>query len=631
MKDWSPQKSKELYGLDIWSQDYFDINELGHMEIKIKDKSLDLFQLAGELKERGLRLPLLLRFPGILEHRIELLSSCFSKAIEENAYKGNYRGVFPVKVNQQKHVVEDLVKLGDSHHLGLEAGSKPELLIALSKMKSSKHMIICNGFKDKEYIETAILSQKLNKNIVIVVDRKSELNLILEASKELKIEPQIGFRAKLSTKGSGRWMESSGHKSKFGLTPFEIIEGVNLLKENNMLHTLKLLHFHIGSQIPSILSIKSSIKEGVRFFAELYKLGAPLQYLDVGGGLGVNYDGASKSFGTLNYTEQEYANDVIHIVNSVCNEQSVPHPDIVTESGRSLTAHHSLLITDVLGSNEFLKTKNSPDYEVSSEDHQLLRDLEDISKNLNLENLVESYHDLQQIKKDTLQLFTHGVLNLSQRAFAEKKTLNLASRMHDISADKDEYSELHNHLDEWLTDTYFCNFSIFQSLPDSWAMDQVFPVLPLHRHTEKPERRAIIVDLTCDSDGKINQFIDPNSDTPKSYLEVHQIIDDATPYLMGIFLTGAYQEILGDMHNLFGDTDAVHITLKDSGFKIDHVVAGDSVSDVLRYVQYKPKELLEDFRRDCEMAIENKILKPTQARKLIQHFSDALYGYTYLN
>ncbi len=632
---WNSNKSTELYGVENWGAPFFKINDKGNFcvapDLSQPETEIDLLDLVEQLKNRGTRLPVLVRFPDILKARINHLFGCFKTAIGESGYTGSYKGVYPVKVNQERHLVEDLVKHGGDTGLGLECGSKPELLIALSKMKDPNSLIICNGFKDSDYIETAILSRKLNRNTIVVVDRFSELRVILDAAKKLDVKPSIGFRAKLTTQGSGRWAESSGHKSKFGLSPAEMVQAVQILEEEGVLDCLDLLHFHIGSQVPSILSIKSSLKEASRFFTELYSLGVEPKYMDVGGGLGVDYDGTGSSDSSMNYTDQEYANDVIYTVKSICDEKGVPHPDIVTESGRALVAHSSLLIFDVLGCNNSQAKKDLPP--ITAKDHQVLRDLNDIKVSLNVKNLNEAFNDLAQIKRDVLQLFTYGVLSLNQRALAEELSRNIAIDMRNLIQEQEEIDEEFLYeLDQNLCDIYFCNFSLFQSLPDSWAMEQLFPVTPIHRLNEKPTRRAVLVDLTCDSDGIIDHFIDPTTDAPQKHIEVHQLKSDE-PYYMSVFLTGAYQEILGDMHNLFGDTDAVHVVLNQSGsgYKVDSFVKGDSISDVLKYVSYEPSSLLEQLRGDCEESISQGQLTTGQARILTSHFEEILNGYTYLS
>lgn len=630
MSEWNNRKSADLYGINYWGANFFRVNEQGNVEVKpagATGPGLDLHNLVQDLQERGIRLPILLRFPDIIKSRIELLAGCFARAIEEAKYGGVYRGVYPIKVNQQKHLVEEILEFGQFHRFGLEAGSKPELLISLAQMDTPNAMIICNGFKDQEYIEMALIAQKLGRNTVIVVDRYSELQMIINASKRLNIRPQIGFRAKLNTPSAGRWAETSGAKSKFGLTPSEIVRGVEHLRGENMLDCLQLIHFHIGSQIPSIHSIKSAIKEGARFFTEIYAMGANLKYIDVGGGLGVDYDGSGRSDSSTNYSEQEYANDIVAILQSICDERKVPHPDIISESGRALVAHSTALIFDCLGHNEV----TLKDFSLSNPDKEsrLVQDLYDIYRAVNKDNVNEYYNDLIEKKRDTLQLFTYGVLSLQQRALAEDLFRAIATKIVNIARENKELEDIRYSLEQELSDTYFCNFSVFQSLPDSWALDQLFPIMPIHRLNERPDRRAILVDLTCDSDGHISNFIDVETGGDQKYLEVHNLVP-GQPYYLGAFLTGAYQEILGDLHNLFGDTDAVHVSLTETGYSIDHVVEGDDVKEVLQYVEYQRADLLEKVRKATESSILKGTISRSEARLLLEHYERGLSSYTYL-
>lgn len=628
--EWGTEKSGHLYGINYWGANYFRINKAGNVEVSpqgLEGPKVDLKQLIEDLIERGIRIPILVRFPDIIKARIDLLAGCFAKAIQDQNYKGQYSGVYPIKVNQQRHIVEQIVQWGQLHRFGLEAGSKPELLVTLAMMDTPDALIVCNGFKDPEYIEMALLSQKIGRNTFIVVDRMSELRMIIDASKKLNIRPKIGLRVKLNTQGSGRWAETAGSRSKFGLTPSEIVRSVEILKEEDMLSSLELLHFHIGSQIPSIQSIKAAIKEGARFFTELYAMGAAPKYIDVGGGLGVDYDGSGRSDSSTNYSEQEYANDVVSSLQTICDEKKIPHPDIISESGRFLVAHSSILIFDVLGCNEMEKRDfvlANPEKEVS-----LIRDLWDIHQNVNRGNINEYYNDLIEKKRDILQLFTYGVLSLEQRAKAEDLYWAIATKMVLLAKGVEDAETIVKDLEKDLSDTYFCNFSVFQSLPDSWALEQVFPVMPIQRLQEKPDRKAILVDLTCDSDGHITNFIDIDNGQIQNHLAVHTF-RKGEPYYMGVFMAGAYQEILGDLHNLFGDTDAVYVSTTPNGYSIDHVVEGDAVTDVLSFVEYGKPELLERVRRATETGIAKGSLSPSEARLLLKHYEQGLMGYTYL-
>ncbi len=630
MSDWTVKKSSDLYGINYWGADFFRINTQGNVEITPAGSNgpgLDLHNLVLDLQERGIRMPILLRFPDIIKTRIELLAGCFARAIEEAKYGGVYRGVYPIKVNQQKHLVEEILEFGQFHRFGLEAGSKPELLISLAQMDTPGALIICNGFKDQEYIEMALISQRLGRNTFIVVDRFSELPMIIAASKRLNIRPNIGLRVKLNTPGSGRWSETSGAKSKFGLTPSEIVRGVEILRSENMLDCLQLMHFHIGSQIPSIHAIKAAMKEGARFFAEIYAMGANLKYIDVGGGLGVDYDGSGRSDSSTNYSEQEYANDIVATLQSICDEKKVPHPDIISESGRALVAHSTLLVFDVLGHNE----NTLRDYILVNPDKEsrLVQDLWDIYRSVSKENVNEYYNDLVEKKRDTLQLFTYGVLSLEQRAKAEDLFRAIATKIVNICRENSELEDIRYALEQELSDSYFCNFSVFQSLPDSWALDQLFPIMPIHRLQERPDRRAVLVDITCDSDGNITNFIDAESGGEQKYLEVHTLYQ-GQPYYLCAFLTGAYQEILGDLHNLFGDTDAVHVSLTENGYQIDHVVEGDDIKEVLQYVEYNRADLLERVRKATESSILKGTISRSEARLLLEHYERGLSSYTYL-
>ena len=630
MQNWSNEKSAELYGINEWGAGYFKINAKGNISICPNPKNspgVDLKELTEDLLERGIRAPILIRFPDIVKERINLLSSCFNKAISDNNYQGEYCGVYPIKVNQNRDLVKHIVEYGREVNLGLEAGSKPELLVVLAQSsKNTESLIICNGFKDEEYIETALLAQKLGRKIIIVVDRKSELPLILKVADRLNTKAAIGLRVKLYAKGSGKWVESSGARSKFGLTPHEICESFDMLREHNALDCLRLVHFHIGSQVKSIQSIKESLKEGTKYFAELYKMGATeLKYLDVGGGLGVDYDGTRSSDSSTNYTEQEYANDVIDIVIQTCKRHEVPHPNIVTESGRALVAHHSILIFNVLGANQL--SRDHHDVVPRDQDSPVIQNLLDIYNNLNTNNINESYNDVLSLRDDALRLYTLGYLSLEERAKAEKLLWANFTKLHGIVKNNPDYEDLASSLEGSLCDTYYCNFSIFQSMPDAWAVKHHFPAMPIHRLNEEPSRRAILVDLTCDSDGKIDSFVE--NFVPKSSLAVHTLNNDEAYYL-GVFLLGAYQEALGDLHNLFGDTDSVDVVITENGYSVEHVVEGDSVSEVLSYSQYDRKDLVSSIRMAIERGIcENKITK-NDAKILMRNYEEGLLGYTYL-
>ncbi|HWU43390.1 MAG TPA: biosynthetic arginine decarboxylase [Bdellovibrio sp.] len=630
MSNWSPEKSAALYGINNWGNGYFRINSSGTVSVTpmgANGPAVDLHELTQDLLDRGIRVPIMIRFPDIIKSRVELLNNCFKKAFADHGYKGNYNGVYPIKVNQQKHLVQELVKYGKDYNMGLECGSKPELLVVLALVNSENALIICNGFKDAEYIETAILSQKLGRNTIIVVDRKDELKMIVEAAKKFNTRPKIGFRAKLNTQGAGKWVDSSGARSKFGLTSTEIVDGVEYLKAEGMLDCLELMHYHIGSQVPAIQSIKSSLKEGARFYTELVKMGAGLKYIDVGGGLGIDYDGSGHSDSSVNYSEQEYANDIVSVLQTLCDEKGIAHPNIVTESGRFLVAHHSVLIFNVMGINNL--HRHEPPRPALKTDPSIMQDMQYIFEKVNKDNINECFNDLEQSKQETLQLFTYGVLSLEQRAWCESMYFTIATKMVKLARTVPDTEDIITSLSKELCDTYYSNFSLFQSLPDSWAVGQLFPVLPIHRLAEEPHREATLADLTCDSDGVIEKFIDTESGEPKGTIRLHEYTE-GQQYYLGVFLTGAYQEILGDLHNLFGDTDAVHISLNGVSYTIDHYVPGDTVTEVLSYVQYGRSEMVDNVRQATEESIQKGTITKQEAKLLIKHYEEGLSGYTYL-
>ena len=630
MEDWNVKQAKDLYGISIWGQGYFDISESGNIVVRPggeKKSHVDLLALTEELRERGIRCPMLLRFPDIILERIKLLHQCFEKATNDYDYKGLYQGVYPIKVNQQRHLVEELVELGRTYNLGLECGSKPELLIVLAMMTNPKALILCNGFKDEEYIEMAMMSRKLARNTIIVVERLEELDLILKVSNKFKIQPKIGLRVKLQSKASGRWMDSGGTRSKFGLTTSEIFRAFEKLKNQNQLNCLELIHFHIGSQVPSINTIKNSLKEGAQVYAELCRLGASPKYLDVGGGLGVDYDGSASTLSSVDYDVQEYANDVVSIIQGVCEEKSVTMPDIVTEAGRALVAHHSVLIFDITGQNQVEFNGTLP--AIDKADNKILKELSEIYETLSMENINEFYHDLMEIHDNSLQRFTFGILSLAEKAKIEQYYWAIATRMRQMAKNSKDHEDLFDDLKKLLSDTYFCNFSVFQSLPDSWAVGHIFPVLPIHQLNKLPDREVTLVDLTCDSDGKIANFIDIETGETRKTLPVHSCKPDE-PYYLGVFLVGAYQEILGDLHNLFGDTDAVHISINNKGYHVENVVEGDKVGEVLSYVQYNLEKLTAKVRKAAEQSIVRGEMTKAEARTLMHYYQQGLNGYTYL-
>lgn len=627
-KSWTIEESEKLYRIAGWGEPYFSINAAGHVTVSPKaDRggSLDLYELVEALKQRNLGLPLLIRFSDILEDRIERLNSCFAKAIARYNYKNVYRGVFPVKCNQHRHLVEDLVRFGQPHQFGLEAGSKPELMIALATLKTPGSLLICNGYKDREYVETAILAQRLGQTAIIVLEQVEEVALVMEASHSLGIRPVLGVRAKLSTKGMGRWGSSTGDRAKFGLTIPEILRTVKALEQAEMLDCLQLMHFHIGSQISSISVIKDAIREASHIYVELAKLGANMKYLDVGGGLGVDYDGSKTNFhASKNYNMQNYANDVVAGVKDACDERKLPVPILISESGRAIASHQSVLIFDALGTSDVPRGDVEP---VGDDAHSIPRNLYEIYQSINPDNYQEVFHDAIQFKEEAISLFNLGYLGIEERAKTERLYWACCEKIQKIVRQKDYVTDDLEDLEKIMASIYYVNLSVFQSAPDSWAINQLFPIMPISRLDEEPTQRGILADLTCDSDGKIDQFIDLRDVKP--VLELHEL-RPGEPYYLGLFLGGAYQEIMGNFHNLFGDVNAVHIQLTPSGYKIEHVVKGDTMEEVLSYVQYDSESLVESIRRQTEQALQQKQITLSEAQLLLQNYERSLGRYTYL-
>ena len=627
MGTWTAEQSAALYRISGWGEPYFRIGASGDMLVTPHGESgpaINLHQLVRDLQTRGLTLPLLIRFSDILGDRIRRLNESFAEAIAEYNYPAEYRGVYPIKVNQHRQLVQELLDHGRAYHLGLEAGSKPELLIAVAMLDTPDALIVCNGFKDQEYIETALLGRRLGKRPVIVIERFEELGVVLRAVEKLGIEPLLGVRAKLGTRGVGRWADSVGDTAKFGLTAAEIVDVVDTLRGRDLLHTLRLLHFHMGSQISQIGVIKAALREAAQLYAELAAMGAQMGYIDVGGGLGIDYDGSKTDFhASKNYNIQEYAYDVVAAVQSACERRGVPPPAIVSESGRAMMAHQSVLVFDVVAVSEIRSVEVEPP---KPGDPDLIRELYETYRSIDDESYQEAYHDALEAKEQSLTLFSLGYLNLEQRARVERLFWACCVRILDILQGVEHVPEELENLDEVLAGVYYCNFSIFQSMPDSWAIDQLFPVMPIHRLNEEPTRRGTLADLTCDSDGRIDQFIDLQD--VKRVLELHP--PNGEPYYLGVFLTGAYQEILGALHNLFGDTNAVHVHVTEGGYRVDQVVKGDTMAEVLRYVQYDDEALLEEVRRDAELAVHEGRMTLDQARILLGHYETSLRGTTYL-
>jgi arginine decarboxylase len=631
LRRWTTADALDTYNIPRWGCGYFGINEQGNMIVTPRGEGngqIDMKELVDELTGRGIQLPILLRFSDILRARIELICGAFNGAMKEYGYQGKYRGVYPIKVNQNRTVVEEIIEFGRPFHYGLEAGSKPELLAIMAIHQDDEALIVCNGYKDEEYIETALLASKMGRTVILVMEKPGELEQIHRVSQRVGIKPSLGIRARLSSRGAGRWEQSGGDFSKFGLSPGEMVEAVGKLKTWGEVDTLKLLHFHLGSQISAIKSIKNALREAGRLFVELYKLGAKgLSYVDVGGGLGVDYDGSQTNFASsMNYTVQEYANDVVYAIKEICDADNVPHPSIVSESGRAVAAHHSVLVVNTLGVTEF---ETHVPKEIPKEAPPLVSNMWETYQGISQKNLIESYHDAVEYKDQVLQLFNLGHLSLEHRVLCENLFWGTCEKVLHLSRNAAHLPEELEGLEKALSDTYFCNFSMFQSLPDAWAVDQLFPIGPIHRLNEEPTRRATLADITCDSDGKIDAFIDLRD--VKHVLELHQK-PEAQEYYLGIFLVGAYQEILGDMHNLFGDTNTVHVQLNSEGdYDVKDVVAGDTVSEVLSYVDYSPSDLLGRLRANVEVALRKKQLTIEESRTLINRFRQGMIGYTYLD
>ena len=629
MRKWRIDDSAELYNINGWGLKYFSINEKGHVVVTPREghASVDLKEVLDELQVRDVAAPVLLRFPDILDNRVEKISRCFKAAAKEYNYQAENFIIYPIKVNQMRQVVEEIVSHGKKFNIGLEAGSKPELHAVLATNIAENALIICNGYKDMDYIELALLAQKMGRRIYLVVEKLTELAMIAESAKRLGIKPNIGIRIKLSSSGSGKWEESGGDQSKFGLNSSELLEALDFLTKNKMTDCLKLIHFHIGSQITKIRRIKNALREATQFYVQLTKMGFDIDFMDIGGGLGVDYDGtrSSSSESSMNYSIQEYANDSISAIVDACEKNNLKQPNIITESGRSLTAHHSVLIFDVLATTS-LPEWNSRQ-EIGPDDHELARELYDIWDKLSQPRLFESWHDALQIREEALDLFSLGLLDIKTRSQIEKLFWSVAREVGDIAGTLKHAPEELRKIAKMLPDKYFCNFSLFQSLPDSWAIDQVFPIMPISRLDEKPTRTAVLQDITCDSDGKISNYISNNGTS--SSLPVHSL-REREPYYIGVFLVGAYQEILGDMHNLFGDTNAVHISVYKDRYEIDQIIYGETVDEVLDYVQYNPKRLVRNVETWVTSSMKSGKITPEEGREFLSNYRSGLYGYTYL-
>ncbi len=629
MRKWRVEDSAELYNINGWGMKYFSINERGHVAVTPRDgfASVDLKEVMDELQVRDVTSPVLLRFPDILDNRVEKISRCFKQASAQYGYKAQNFIIYPIKVNQMRPVVEEIVSHGKKFNIGLEAGSKPELHAVLATNIVENALIICNGYKDEKYIELALLAQKMGRRIYLVVEKLNELRLIAEISKRIDIRPNIGIRIKLSSSGSGKWEESGGDQSKFGLNSSELLEAIDILERAKLTDCLKLIHFHIGSQITKIRRIKNALREAMQFYVQLSKMGFDIDFVDIGGGLGVDYDGTrnSASESSMNYSIQEYANDSVSALVDACLKNDLKQPNIITESGRSLTAHHSVLIFEALETTSLPVWKDNE--EVSPDDHELVRELYEIWDKLNQPRLFESWHDALQIREEALDLFSLGMLDLRTRAMIEKLFWSVAREVGEMANSMKHAPEELRKIAKMIPDKYFCNFSLFQSLPDSWAIDQVFPIMPISRLEEKPTRTATIQDITCDSDGKITNFISDHGTSP--WLPVHPVKPNE-PYYLGVFLVGAYQEILGDMHNLFGDANAVHVSVYKDRYEIDRIIDGETVAEVLDYVQFNPKKLVRNVEAWVTSSMKAGSITPEEGREFLSNYRSGLYGYTYL-
>ena len=629
MRKWRIEDSEELYNITGWGTSYFSINDAGHVVVTPRRDgvTVDLKELVDELQLRDVASPMLLRFPDILDNRIEKMSSCFKQAAEEYGYKAENFIIYPIKVNQMRPVVEEIISHGKKFNLGLEAGSKPELHAVIAVNTDSDSLIVCNGYKDESYIELALLAQKMGKRIFLVVERMNELKLIAKMAKQLNVQPNIGIRIKLASSGSGKWEESGGDASKFGLTSSELLEALDFMESKGLKDCLKLIHFHIGSQVTKIRRIKTALREASQFYVQLHSMGFNVEFVDIGGGLGVDYDGtrSSNSEGSVNYSIQEYVNDSISTLVDVSDKNGIPHPNIITESGRALTAHHSVLIFEVL------ETATLPEWddeeEIAPDAHELVQELYSIWDSLNQNKMLEAWHDAQQIREEALDLFSHGIVDLKTRAQIERLYWSITREINQIAGGLKHAPDEFRGLSKLLADKYFCNFSLFQSLPDSWAIDQIFPIMPIQRLDEKPERSATLQDITCDSDGKIANFISTRN--VAHYLPVHSL-KKTEPYYLAVFLVGAYQEILGDMHNLFGDTNAVHVSVNEKGYNIEQIIDGETVAEVLDYVQYNPKKLVRTLETWVTKSVKEGKISLEEGKEFLSNYRSGLYGYTYL-
>ena len=629
MRKWRIEDSEELYNIKGWGVSYFGINDKGHVYVTPKKNSVqvDLKEVVDHLASRHVTAPVLLRFPDILDNRIEKTDECFRKASKEYEFHGEHFIIFPVKVNQMRPVVEEIISHGARYNLGLEAGSKPELHAVLATNMDSDSLIICNGHKDQNFIELALLAQKMGKRVYLVIEKLPELKIIAEAAERLGVRPNLGVRIKLASSGTGKWQESGGDASKFGLNSSELLTALTMLDEMGMRDCLRLMHFHIGSQITKIRHISTALREAAQFYVQLHAMGFDIEFIDCGGGLGVEYDGtrSSNSESSVNYSIQEYVNDCVYTLVEAANKNNIPHPNIITEGGRSLTAHHSVLVVDVL---ESVSAPQMPeDFQPGPDDHKLVHDLTEIWDHLSSRSMLEDWHDAEDIREEALDLFRHGIIDLKTRAQIESLYWAISHEVAELAHHQKHVPDELRKLDKQMADKYFCNFSLFQSMPDSWGIDQLFPIMPIARLQEPPTRSATLQDITCDSDGKITAYVNGGQQT--SYLPLHPV-EAEEHYYIGVFLVGAYQEILGNMHNLFGDTNAVHISVDEQGYTIEQVIDGETVADVLEYVQYDPKKLVRRLEIWVSRAIKDGKITAAEGKEFISNYRSGLYGYTYL-
>jgi arginine decarboxylase len=635
---WDIEAARALYNVQRWGAKYFDINEAGHViarPLQEAGAAVDITDVIEEARGRGLKFPLLIRFQDILRHRVEAINQAFRNSIAEFNYQGKYRGVFPIKVNQLREVVEEILDAGKAYDFGLEVGSKPELFAGLALQNQMGSLVICNGYKDADFIKMALLGIKLGKKVIMVVEKLEELRHIILISKQLGVEPLIGIRARLLSKGAGKWAESGGENAKFGLSTVELLTATELLKAENLGHCLKLLHFHIGSQVPDILTVKKAVQEAARFYAKLVKMGFAIEYMDVGGGLGVDYDGSRSAFdSSTNYTLQEYTNDIVYYIADVCNAEKVPHPNIISESGRAIVAHHSVLIVEVFGAIEKIRPGDAFAY--GDSEHALVKELLDIKKNLNRANKLEAYHDAQERREDAQQMFTLGLLDLPDKARIENLYWEIGQEVAQSFVGQAYIPDEIRKLSDSLSDQYLCNFSVFQSLLDHWALGQLFPIMPVSRLNERPTRETTLVDITCDSDGQVNKFIDLRD--VRDTLPLHPLNINSQgkvePYYIGFFLMGAYQDIMGDLHNLFGRVNEVHVFLEPDepvGYYIEEIIEGNTVIHSLAAVQYDENELKRQMKAQMDEAIKSDRMKPSEAMRLLEEYERGLKAYTYLS